>query len=291
MNKKYFMVINPISGAGSQTKESLGEIVKERFQLSDLHVYETTGNGDEVEIKNQLDKLKPDVLLVSGGDGTIKTVAEAVMEYNIILGILPAGSANGLARCLGISNLDDALLAIDNAKVVSSDVLEVNGELCLHMCDFGFNAGLIKKFEQEEERGMLTYFKSSLSQLKDAKPYHFQIETENKNFEVEAQMVIVANGDRYGTGVIINPTGKMDDGKMEIIILNPQGLDEIMGVSLNLIRGNLNENDKVIIVDAAKVKISNPDGADFQIDGEVKDTPREVEIKCIPGKFRFFRLD
>jgi diacylglycerol kinase (ATP) len=291
MSKKILLVSNPISGAGNQTSESLTETIRERFNPSDLRVYETTGNGDGASIRKHLEELKPDILLISGGDGTIKSVAEAVADHHTIIGILPAGSANGLARCLGITNLDDAWQAIDHGKVVSSDVLEVNGELCLHMCDFGFNAGLIKKFDQEEERGMLTYFKSSLSQIKDAKPYRFRIETENKNFEVEAQMVIVANGDRYGTGVIINPVGKMDDGKMEIIILNPQGIDEIMGVSLNLIRGNLNENDKVIFVDAAKVKISNPDGADFQIDGEVKDTPREVEIKCIPGKFRFFRLD
>jgi diacylglycerol kinase (ATP) len=225
---------------------------------------------------------------VGGGDGTIKLVAESMADVNIPIGIIPMGSANGLARCLDILDVEDAISAVKSGKTKMLDKIRINEHTCIHMSDFGFNAGMIRKFEEEDERGMLSYFKSSLRQFLEMMPYTFVISINGKETETEARMLVIANGDKYGTGAIINPMGKLDDGRMEIIALNPEGFDDMVSLSFDFFRGTIHESDLVQIWQGSEAEIRNPDGAEFQIDGEIIATSESVKISCLPQKVNFF---
>lgn len=289
MNKKLLLVINPISGTVQDKTETVA-LIKEKLENQHLQltVWETTGEDDQTEIRKLIQQNRFDAVLIGGGDGTIKMVVEAVLDSDHAVGIIPLGSANGLATSLEIANLEEAMEAILDEEEIKMDAIKINGELSLHLSDFGFNASLIKKFEDGGERGMLSYFKSSVAQLFDVQPYQFEITIGDKVEQIEAKMLVIANGNKYGTGALINPVGKINDGLFEIIALNPTGIEDWVKVSIALFRGNLNEMESVRIWQAYKAEIKNLDRADFQIDGELLGKVDKVTVEVFDKPIRFF---
>ncbi len=287
MKTPYIFILNPVSGAASE-RTFAKDALQEELGDVEIQVVETTGKDDIAMIKEHLENNQWKAILVGGGDGTIRMVATAARDFDIPIGIIPLGSANGLARCLGVEEISSAIAAIKRGKTSNLDVLNINNELCLHLSDLGFNAGLVKKFEDEDQRGMISYFKSSLRQFAEMKPYNFEIHINGKTEQTEARMLVIANADKYGTGAIINPVGKIDDGIMEIISLNPVGFDAMALMSLDLFQGTLDESEDVKIWVGQEAEIINMDKADFQIDGEVMDTPELVKISCIANQLKFF---
>src|SRR5690606_19045591 len=113
-----------------------------------LEVYKTTGNNDKAAIEAIVKKRKPNRVLVAGGDGTISTVAECLLGTDSCLGIIPAGSANGIAVNLGLPDTVPEQIAIAlSTCTLKVDVLYINKNLCLHIADLGINAELIQKYE------------------------------------------------------------------------------------------------------------------------------------------------
>ena len=289
MNKKLLLVINPVSGTIDDKSETVA-LIKEKLEDQDiqLRVWETSGESDQPKIRKLVQEEQFDAILIGGGDGTIKMVVEAVLDSNHAVGIIPLGSANGLATSLGIANLEEAIEAIINSKEIKMDAIKINGELSLHLSDFGFNASLIKKFEDGGERGMLSYFKSSVAQLFDVQPYRFELLVDDKVEQIEAKMLVIANGNKDGTGALINPVGRMNDGLFEVIALDPAGIEDLVMISIALFRGNLNEMGAVRIWQASKAEIRNLDGADFQIDGELLGKVEGVRVEVLDKPIRFF---
>lgn len=286
MNQHALFIFNPKSGKGDFTFTELKEKIQANLKGFELFDFQTTGEDDGQKIRDQVNQFKPELLLIGGGDGTVKLVAES-LEKSIPLAILPLGSANGLAKCLGIDLLEDGLDALRGRKDIFLDAIEINGEMCLHLADFGFNAKLIEKFEQQEGRGMLGYIKSSFSQLFSTEKSSFEIQTEERTWQLETRMLLIANGDRFGTGAVINPNGKLDDGKFELISLNIESLDDLLDVSKSLISGEMGDGEGIQSWSLNSCKIKNLAKVIFQIDGELKGNPDEVEIRIKPGKFHF----
>ena len=289
MDKQLLLIINPISGSIQDKTETVAQIreILEMHQFQ-LRIWETSGTDDQQKIRKLITENQYDAILVGGGDGTVKMVAEVILELEQRIGIIPLGSANGLATSLAISSLDEAIEAVTEGEEIKMDAIRINGELSLHLSDFGFNASLIKKFEDGGERGMMSYFKSSLAQLFDIQPYRFEITFGDKTECISAKMLVIANGNKYGTGALINPMGKMDDGVFEIIALDPAGFEDILKISIALFRGNLNEMESVRIWNASKATVRNLDKADFQIDGELLGKVEEVSIEVSKTPIRFY---
>ncbi len=290
MNKEFLLIINPISGS---TQDKTGIISQVQKAMEKHHcrikVWETSGEGDQDKILAMLKDNPVDAILVGGGDGTVKMVAEVILDLDQRIGIIPMGSANGLATSLEIADLEEAIDAVTNGEEIKMDAIRINGELSLHLSDFGFNASLIKKFEDGGERGMLSYFKSSLAQLFDIQPYRFEIIMDNKTQLIEAKMLVIANGNKYGTGALINPVGNIDDGIFEIIALDPQRFEDIVRISIALFRGNLQEMESVKIWHTSKAEIKNLDKADFQIDGELMGKVDKITVEVAENPIRFFK--
>lgn len=290
MDRKLLMIINPVSGNIQDKAETIAQIQQSLEAAGyKLRVWETTGENDLEKVKALIEEGQVVGVLVGGGDGTIKMVAEAILEYDRRIGIIPLGSANGLATSLEITDVEGAVEAVIAGEEVEMDTLMINGELCLHISDFGFNASLIKRFEEGDERGMLAYTKSTLTQLFDVKPYSFEIDMAGKTERVEAKMLAIANGNKYGTGAVLNPVGKIRDGLFEIVAINPEKAEDFVKVSMALFWGDVGELETVRIWSTNKAVIRNLDGADFQIDGELLGKVKEVTVEVDRSPIRFYK--
>ena len=285
MEKKALLIFNPKSGDSKLQLEELKERILLHLSNYELESFVTSGEEDLSKIKEEINLLNPELLLIAGGDGTVKLVAES-NQTQTPMAVLPLGSANGLAKCLGIDTLEDGLDALRGLETIAMDGLKINGESCLHMSDFGLNANIIEKFEEEGERGMIGYVKGSISQLFSTPRYRFQLSSKGESWVFDAHMLVIANGDRYGTGAVINPTGKLDDGKFEVIAIDFIRWDDFFSITKGMLDGEVpdSENIRTWTVDSCEIK--NLQSANFQIDGEVKGNPNEIEVILQVGQYK-----
>ena len=282
---KYILIVNPISGDVDKT-----EII-EKIQLFSLEsnieliTFQTTGNDDVLELQNLYNTHKPNRILIVGGDGTIKFAAEALEQFDVIFGIIPAGSSNGLAVDLGLpESLESSLEIAAGSNFMDIDMIEINGKKSIHLSDLGLNASLIKNYENGETRGKLGYALQIITTLVElGDPFSAQIQVNNEIINCEATMIVIANSQKYGTGVTINPNGIMNDGKFEIILL--KNLDLV--VFTKIVTGNIPENSddiQIISTDKATIIVNFP--VSFQIDGEYIGEESQLDIKILPSQMK-----
>jgi diacylglycerol kinase (ATP) len=279
LEKNVLMIVNPVSGAIDKSKF----IESTRFfaiqKKLNFILYTTSGVDDIPNIKTLYSTHKPERIIIAGGDGTIKMVAEAMENQNVILGILPAGSANGLATELNLMRtLDENLFIAFNNESLEIDMVVINGKKSMHLSDLGLNAELIKNYEKNDVRGMWGYALQTITTLMHLEePFQAIIEANNKTVEYTARMIVIANSKKYGTGVIINPDGVINDGKFELVVL--KNLDLI--IFSKIITGNMPidiEDFEIIVANKATIRTNFP--VSFQIDGEYcgEQTRLDIEI-------------
>ena len=277
--KNVIMVVNPVSGGVN--KASLINQVSHYAKYLNLNLYcfETTGTDDLQKLRTYYQQFHPERVIIAGGDGTIKLVAEALEQYDVIFGILAVGSANGLATDLGLTKAQEENIAIAfDESYVEIDYITINGKMCIHLSDLGLNADLIKNYEKSAVRGKLGYALQVFKTLLHAgKSFQVSITNDEQLIETKAQMIVIANSQKYGTGVVINPIGIMSDGKFELIILRRINFS----VFLKIIMGKIpisSGHVTVISTDKAMIAINKP--TSFQTDGEYcgKETQLNIAI-------------
>lgn len=281
--KNVLFVVNPISGA-IEKKDLIEQVRKHIKKIeASLFIYLTTGMDDCANIEKRIKDLKPCRIIIAGGDGTIKAVADALNGEEIPLGIIPAGSANGLAVNLHLpTNVDDQLKIAFGNSLRKMDIINIDDEFCLHMSDFGLNAELIKKYENSNMRGKLGYLLQSIPTLVQSDyPFQFKIETNNSTFDTEGILLAIANAKSYGTGATVNPQGKIDDGFFEILIFKNFDFIEILKTLRNEV---VLDPDFVEIISTKEAKISCKSPVAFQIDGEYLGEKDSVHVSVAPIK-------
>lgn len=280
MKKNIIFVVNPISG--DLDKSDLIEAVQEFATTNhfDLEVYETTGEQDQKRIQALYNQYLPERIVVAGGDGTIKMVAEAMEQYDVIIGILPAGSANGLSVDLDLPpTIEENLKIAFLHHYIEMDMICINGKKSIHLSDIGVNANLVKNYEESNLRGFWGYALQAYSALKESEePFVATISANNETVEHTARMIVIANSQKYGTGVIINPNGAMNDGKFELVIL--KNLDLLL--IGKIITGNMPiDSDDIVIISTDQATIKTDYPVNFQIDGEYCGAQTDLEIHIL----------
>ena len=277
-------VLNPISG--DKDKSHLEEEIKQLAHENqvDLKTYKTTGNNDEEEIRLLVDKFSPSRIIVAGGDGTVGLVGKLLLNSNISLGIIPLGSANGLATELKIPlNSQKALQIAFSGEEQKIDALAINEEfIAFHLCDIGLNARIIKRFEKEKTRGFLGYTKSFFKEALAVKPLKFRLKIDDKEFLKKAYMVVMANATMYGTGVVVNPEGKIDDGQFEVIVFRPYSFYHILEMVVPFLTRKIHLLDYVDYYKCKKITIDNFKNKNLQVDGEIVGSPGNVNVRILP---------
>ncbi|MCV9926645.1 diacylglycerol kinase family protein [Flavobacterium sp. LS1R49] len=280
MKRNILFVVNPISG--DLDKSELVSIVKS-YAVSchvDLKVYETTGANDITEIRALYNQYFPSRIIVAGGDGTVKMVAEAMEKYDVIVGILPAGSANGLSVDLNLPRtLDENLSIAFHSNYIEMDMICINGKKSIHLSDIGLNADLIKNYEESNLRGFWGYASQAYTTIKESgESFVVSITANNQTEEHEARMVVIANSQKYGTGVVINPSGAVNDGRFELVVL--KNLDLI--ILGKIITGNMPiDSDDIVIISTDKAVMKTNYPVSFQIDGEYCGAQTELDIHIL----------
>jgi diacylglycerol kinase family enzyme len=209
-------------------------------------------------------------------------VAKKLLKTEMALGIIPAGSANGMAAELNIPvDVEAALNIVENGIVRKADAICINNEICLHLSDIGMNARLIKYFEEGNMRGKLGYAKVALKVLLRKQNIRVIMQSKGKEIKRDAFMVVLANASKYGTGAVINPKGDLYDGLFEVVIIRQLGIGTLLKMWL---RPHTLDPKKIEVIQATSVRIQTHRKVHFQVDGEYLGKVRRVDADILPGQ-------
>lgn len=267
LKKNILIVENPIAGGIDKTE--ITEKIKIEAQKRGLfpYVYRTTGKKDKENILSKITSSDPSHLIVIGGDGSVLLAAECIYRTDIKLGIIPSGSANGMAVNFDFPfDLEAQIEIAFSENIIEMDVVFINDKMSIHISDIGVNAELVKNYENSNLRGKLGYFMQSIPTLiKSDYPFDFKIETDKGVVEKSGVLLAIANANKYGTGAIINPVGQINDGLFEVLVFKNFDFVEIF----KTLYGKVDMDSGFLeVISTKKVKITCATKVPFQIDGE-----------------------
>ena len=288
---KILLVVNPISGGKS--KEIFiknAEAYCQKYGIK-WEYFRTTGENDVSKLKSAVHKINPDRVVSIGGDGTTLMTSLALQNSNVPFGIIPMGSANGMAKELSVPN--DPMLAFQDLVVsqiiVPLDLIKVNNDYTIHLGDVGVNAAMVENFAKEEGRGWAAYAKHFVDAVAKASPFAVSIEIEGKTYRHNAYSILIANTRMYGTGAIVNPEGNPHDGKFEIVVVTKNDWSGIVNLGLTAIDPRalkaLQGYAEIYKVTSAKISFEEPKM--LQLDGEVIGNTKLIEAEIIPAGVQF----
>jgi len=279
-------ILNPRAGvAARRTREA---VERGRPSWKDYAVYLTREAGHATELAREAVAAGADLVLAVGGDGTVNEVARGLMGSSAALGIVPAGSGNGLARALRIPlRPSQALGALETGVRRRMDVGLLNGRTFLNVAGVGFDAVVGHAFHERGKRGgrrgVLGYVRLSLAELRAYRAPRLVVEAGSERLDLDAFVVTFANGPQYGSGAVINPGGKLDDGKLEVVILESGPLWRTLAAAPRLFIGGLERTPGYRRLAGPRATVTAGTPVAVHCDGDPSEAACRIEVELRPG--------
>ncbi len=219
-----------------------------------------------------------------GGDGSVNDVAQGLAGTGALLGIIPKGSGNGIARTIGIPlDVEKAVKVLNAGRVMAMDVAYANDALFLSNAGVAFDALISRKFSKSERRGLLVYSWLVTKYLWLYNTWDFSITIDGKRIQENAFMVNVANGTQFGYNFQIAPMAKNNDGILDLIIIRK--FPKILGgiIALRAMRGTIAGSRYVRHYTGREITISNPKLNLMQTDGDAHACSSTIRFRVSPG--------
>ncbi len=238
-----------------------------------------------------------DVVII-GGDGTVNQVINALKHTGITFGIIPSGSGNGLAYAADIpKSLKKALELVFNGKSKLTDGFLINGKFSCMLSGLGFDAEVAQEFATKATRGLMMYTQQSIIQFFKAHPYQFEIMVDGFSFYTDAFFISIANSNQFGNNFTIAPEAKLDDGLLDIVIVQKMKKATLPFAILKQIRGNNKlqqivqdvQKKNVLYFQTPSLQIKNPMLAPLHIDGEPESTSELFNVEIWRNAFKLIR--
>lgn len=282
MVKKVLVLINPISGVGKQKviENLIGDNIDSLLLSVDIKYTQYRAHANKLA-KEAVGRY--DIVVAVGGDGTVNEVGSALIGTDTALAIIPTGSGNGLARYLKIPlNPQKAVKLLNRLQTRCIDTIKINEFYSLNVAGVGFDAHISHLFAKSKHRGVATYIKVVAAEFTTYKPTKYHLTIDNEELNIKAYLISFANSSQYGNNIFIAPDAEIDDGLIDVCIINgfPKIAAPAMLISMlrkNNIRGFLDR-----IVKAKNITIDHPNELSGHVDGEPVFFGKRVTIKINP---------
>lgn len=274
------VIINPTSG--TKSKDYVIKCLKKLSREYDFHFFYTEYPHHATEIALESVQRSVRYVIVVGGDGTINEVARALVGTDTVLGIIPHGSGNGLARHLHISmNISRAIDIFKQNKVQQIDYGIANGNLFFCTCGVGYDAEVSEKSLNQKKRGIMMYAKNMIDVFRNFKPESYRVTTSAGNFHGKAFTITCANASQYGNNAYIAPNADICDGKMNISILDPLSAVDIPRAALQMFTKRINDNPKLNELICCTASIERETDGVMHLDGNAIYTSKNINVEII----------
>ena len=290
--KKIAVVINPIAGVGS--KEKIPKMLEALCNERDItiQIFHTGYAGHASELTRQAIQDHADCVIAVGGDGTVNEVARMLLHSDVVLGIIPIGSGNGLARELNIPmDVRSAMDVIFSNHISTIDACKANEHFFFCTCGVGFDAVVSAEFAKEKRRGQLTYLKEIVENYIDYKPGKYELHINDYIIQEEAFLITCANASQYGNNAYIAPKADICDGQMDITILSTFNTLDIGPLAIQLFTKTIDKNSKIKIFRTEKARIVRQHAGIMHIDGDPVMAAKDIELSVISSALHVFTAE
>ena len=275
------IIVNPVSGTGKQEKalQAIDKYLdKDQF---DYEIAYTKAHRHAIELTKGAVAQKFDAVVIVGGDGSINEVGQALAGTNVAMGIIPAGSGNGLSRALRIPmRVRKAVQNLNsyNKRVIDSGT--VNGKPFMNMAGVGLDAYVADKFHKQKMRGLWKYILLIVRSLLDYKFQEYEIRTtDGPEFKRRAMLIAFANSPQYGNEALVAPTAIIDDGELNCVVLNPFPFPVIFVLIFRLFRGTLHRSPYIKTFPFKSMVLEQERNDVIHLDGDPYDLGKELTIE------------
>lgn len=293
--KRLVVAINPSASFGSRSDAGPAVVAALREAGHEVTpLSEATFEALRLAVVSAL-TASPDALIVVGGDGMVSLATNVLAETGIPLGIVPSGTGNDVSRGLGIP-LGDLAAAIrhllealeQQPRPIDAVRVSRGGTHALWyagVLSAGFDAVVNERANRMRwPRGASRYNLAILRELVVLKPRRYQLVIDGVELETEAVLISIANNTSFGGGMLITPSGLLDDGQLDVFIVAPMSRTGLLRIFPRVFKGTHVTDPRVSIQRARRVSIA-AEGIVAYADGErVGALPLEVEV--VPGALR-----
>jgi YegS/Rv2252/BmrU family lipid kinase len=283
MRKKIAFIINPLSGTNN--KNTLPDLIIKELNTSfyEPEIVFTTHRGHGRELSKEFVVSGYEKVVAVGGDGTVNEIARGLIDTNTALGIIPAGSGNGLARHLSIPmNTKQAIHLLNNSEPIKMDYGLVNGQPFFCTCGTGFDAYVSTEFAKSQNRGVMTYIEKMITGYFNYKSQNYHLVGEGIDLKDKAFVITFANASQWGNNAYIAPQASVQDGMMDISIMSNFPIIAIPSIALQLFAKTIDKDLFMTTLRTSEITLYRDEVGPFHYDGEPYEEGREVKIKMVP---------
>jgi YegS/Rv2252/BmrU family lipid kinase len=284
---KIFFVINP--KAGTRHKSGDETIIAGILALKNIHfkIGHTSGPGSALSLARKAVDEGYDIVVASGGDGTVNEVAKAVLNSDAAMAIIPRGSGNGLARYHQIPfRIDDNLNMILRNNRVWHDAIHVNDHISVNVSGIGFDAHVASLFGKDGTRGLTGYAKLVIGEFRRYLEREIVININGETHQRKMFLLAIANSTQFGNNAFIAPAASTSDGLADLTIVRKMPLLKMPGFALKVFSKSVYQSPYAERFEASELSISSNDDIALHIDGEPAGAAKEFHVKVVRNAFK-----
>lgn len=283
MKRKIRVIVNPVSGSGRRKKalQAINDLLDASKFEYDL--VKTEYHRHAVELTQQAIEDGCEAVVIAGGDGSINEVGATLAGTGVALGIIPAGSGNGLSRSLGIPmNPKRAVANINDFNFRTIDTGLANGKPFMNMAGVGFDAAVSHAFHKQKMRGLLKYALLGIKLLLKYEMQTYKVIADGREFERKAYQIALANSPQYGNDALVAPKAKVDDGVLNAVVLNPMPFGHMLLNFYRLFQGTLHKSKYIKTFKFEEMTITQERNDVAHLDGDPFELGQVIEFKINP---------
>ncbi len=291
--RRVVVVINPLSGAGMDRPVAVERtaLVRDVLQRAGvacaIHVTERAGHARSLAAAAVSDGA--DLVIVWGGDGTVNEAGSALAGAPAALGIVPAGSGNGLAASLCVPRDPRAALAHAlGSGPRSVDAGMLAGRYFFNIAGVGVDARIAECFNglARGHRGRWPYIRIGLREARLYRARTYDVSLDGVTRRVSALLIVFANGREYGMGACISPGALLDDGLLEATIVEDRPVLSRLVDARHLVTRSVAPAPGVTVAQVRTASIASDAPLQYHVDGEPGSATGRIDITIVPGALR-----
>jgi len=266
--RNVLLIVNPLSSRARESIAPADRLRARGFCVVERELRDPGAISDTV----RQESADADLIVLGGGDGTLNAAAAAIKERGLPVGILPLGTANDLARTLGIPpRLDESCDIIAEGHTSRIDLGCVNGRLFFNVASMGVSARVGQLMTKRAKRrwGVISYPLTLVKALRDMRPFRVRIVCDGVVHVLNAIQVTVGNGRHYGGGMTVDEHASIHDGRLHLFVVKPRGFWKLIRFFPDLYRGRHQNWDGVRPLVGRDIEITTYRTLNINTDGEL----------------------
>jgi YegS/Rv2252/BmrU family lipid kinase len=287
-NLKARFIFNPRSGRNARNPYLLTrarQFIAEHHLNADVAITERPRHA--TELAQRAIEENCELVVAIGGDGTMNEVASALVGTQTALGLIPCGSGNGLGRHLGIPGPGKgAFRTLLNGELRAIDTGIANGIPFFNAMGLGFDAEISHRFNRLTRRGFEAYARTAIGAFSNFRPQVYTIQNGQTSLKTSAFLVSIANSDQYGNDCFIAPGAQVDDGHLDVTIVQKVSFFSVLPLAVRLFTKSIGGSTSVLRLSGPHFTIERETPGLIHTDGETYQIDAAINISVKPGSLR-----